>query len=174
MYNRLKGETKMPEIKSEPVIPVQSKFASYPISLLNLFEIYSVGTYKLKFGVDPPAFSISTRPKLWFDTSTLDLDPEDFIPYQVFRKDKDGIWSIKKIYMQVKEASTPNIPTEGIKGLMPFWEVPVRELLPNERIVSTPFGVSILRTDIIEETKATPFTERDHQLLEAIAKKLEV
>lgn len=59
---------------------------------------------------------------------------------------------------------------DGANNPRPFAPIPVRDLLPNETLKTTPFGVQVVRTDkqADEDKKAGKFTPEDRELLQRI------
>jgi hypothetical protein len=173
--------------ESLPVVPAQPDRDQYGVNAIALFKCYMTpAEYAAAFGEDPPPFDVSLRPKYWFDTSVDLSDPEGEAEYQIVVQDKKtGLYSIRTIHLAVAEAARPNIPSgAAVAGDDDFSrarnqtprEVPIRKLLDNEMLTSSPFGPSIVRTDkkeVIDEA-AGRFTASDRALLKAIAAKLGV
>lgn len=166
----------LPVEKPQPNTPI------YPASALQLFDTFnSPDEFFKRFGVAPPAWDSTRRPKNWFDTS-LDLsDPTSSVEYRVVHQvPKTGEWKVIVIAMSVLEASVLNLAPSafpsGSPPLPPLWEVPIRALLPNERLHPTPFGAQIMRVDLqlAADEQAGKFTAHDRAVLVAIAGKLGV
>jgi hypothetical protein len=176
--------------QSLPVTPAQPNKAKYGINELALFRQFTTREEYLKlYGVAPPAFDTSRRPKFWRDESVDLTDPEEMIEYLV-PKVVNGAWKLVRIMMPAFEAAAVNIP-ETLPGAIipghsewdgrgrPSWETPVRPLLPNESLFAGFGGLSVClvaRADlaVAEAEAGGEFLPRDRALVEAIAAKLGV
>lgn len=171
-------------IESKPTIKPQPNKAEYGVSELALFEVYQTReAYKAKFGVDPPKFDETERPKYWFDTTPDTTDMEADVSYLVCRK-VNNVPKLMRVSVPVWEAIRVNIPDsvqEGAAGIGPYIktprDLPIRELLPGEALFVDFGGIpGIMRADLkaAEDEKAESFTPKDRVMLKAIAAKLGV
>lgn len=161
---------------SIPVTPAQPKQAVYDKSALYLFEEFNRISYRARFAQEPPPFDATKRPKLWFDSAVDMSIPEAAVEYKVFYKRADGTWTIISTPISVQDAATVNIPPDAFPAggppLLPYIEVPIRALLPNEVLTPLPFGLQITRTDLAQAAGQAEgkFTDQDRKVLNAIAK----
>jgi len=160
---------------SMPVVPPQpAGQVTYPVSKLYLFHEYdSAAQYAAAFAVQPPAFDPTRRQKTWFD-STVDVsDPLATVPYKAWRKNPTtSAWSLQVIAMPASEAATVNIVPPSSPGPAPLtpWEVPSRDLLPNEKPARMPMGLYIQNTDLLQQAEQDmgAFTAADRAMLTEI------
>jgi hypothetical protein len=139
---------------------------TYPATDLDLFATLSRGL------ADPP-YDKTKRPKYWKDPAPVS-DPTVFKQYLIFHQSPvDGSWIITNIYMMAVEAAVTNFPDAMPEPAptLPAWEMPVRALLPNEKLLPTPFGLLIQRTDL--PTQPVAWTQADADLLQTVAKKVQ-
>ena len=149
----------------------QPNSSTYPAKLLEIFP-------EEQRSLNDPPYDVTKRPKYWKDTSQTG-DPTTFVSYTVFHQSSDGTWSSTLIWMPAGEALVTNFPNSSPSSLpsgTPYptlpkaWEAPVRALLPNERLLPSPFGLLISRTDL--STTLGTFTVEDHNAIMAIKEKL--
>lgn len=160
--------------------PSPTTQATYPATKLQILPTSTRGTG------DPP-YDPSRRPKYWKDPDKGQLDPGQFVSYNVLHQAPDGSWSVIAIWMPAGEAATTNFPDPPPPGqtlvnytppnLPAAWGVPVRPFLTDatghiiEKLVPTPFGLLVQRTDIV----VTPsnWTTDDEALLHSISDRVD-
>ncbi len=90
----------------------------------------------------------------------------------IYNRNKNGIGSPGKWDFKTGEpvwVPDPPGPT-GLDDTRPPRELPLRDLLPNERLETGPMGVHVVRTDLVAQAAADAglFTAADRALLQAI------
>jgi hypothetical protein len=138
----------------------------YPVSELYLFDQYQTpADYKKANGKDAPAPDVTRRPKTWFDPAAVEIakrDPDEPINYRIVRRPLGGSGNpvVVSISLPSFEAASVNLfpggamtdPTDPIfvARARPPWEVPMRDLLPNEVLGTLPplGAIIVKRTDI--------------------------
>jgi len=138
--------------------------------------------YKAKTGQDAPPFVSFMPIKLWDDTSA----PEGFamITYHTAHLDPSGQKPVvTDISMPSSFAAVVNIPTDNPEGKQPVgnqYLTPIRALLPNETLVASPFGLSVINNDIDKPAPVPSggggtgdgFNPNDRAMLTAMANKI--
>lgn len=175
----------MSKLVSVAVSPAQPDRMQYGVLDLAVFRhTNSIPDYVKAWGEAPPPPEASLRPKTWFDSSAADKDPEEPCEYRVIQKVK-GVWQVTTVHIAAFEAARVNlfpgsavaiypgeVPTaQEAARRRPAWPVPIRELLPNERITVLAGDIpAIVRTDMEEDRdKASgKFLESDRAMLKEI------
>ena len=170
---------------SLPTIKPQPDRVQYGVSEIALFKNYMTREEYRAYTGENATFDVARRPKYWWDSSVDLSDLEEPISYQVVRMVK-GVWQVVTITMPAYEAATVNIPetlnTAATPGMpeyqariRPQWELPIRQLLPNERLDNFMNVCVVIRTDLELGAQSNgSFTAADRDLLRKIAAKLGV
>lgn len=155
---------------------MQPNTPTYDASALATVSIYDRNTYRATFGKEAPDFDITQSPKNWIDPQAAsDLangaDPYSFLAYKVLVSGQQV-----PAYYTRQVAASINLKPQSASGTItdpvltraiakPYLPYPVRDLLPNEKLVLSPFGQYIVeRTDLLP----TATTGTDSQNIGAI------
>lgn len=151
----------------------------YPLSALipSTIKVYANQAAYAATDKPVPAYNNAMPIKGWVDTS---VKPGTFemITYNTAHLDTDGQKPVvTTISVPSYLAGTINLPPDN--GPQPtnnagVFPTPIRALLPNEKLIASPFGISVVNTDIYDPAP-TPsptgdgFTAADRATLNAIA-----
>lgn len=115
----------MNQFTSNPVIPPMPNRPQYSIYDIALFHHFQTrDQFKVAFGVQPPPFDATKRPKFWFDSSVA---PDDLLNYDVVGLDSKGQPAYKKITLMGAEASAPNFPGDYVYS--PYVVAPTQAII---------------------------------------------
>jgi hypothetical protein len=158
----------------------------YQLRLLNLFPEYgSREDYQKATGLEPPPYSPNRPLKLWFDPEAAKSIKRTIYYDRVLAVSEiglpipgpDGKPFLEPLVLPKNEAATVNIPayksTPSDQVLIPV-PVPVRALEPEEELDFAIEGVVVRNKAWVDANWGSGYTEKDRQLLQAIARKLNV
>lgn len=143
--------------------PSEPNQASYPISALYLFPVYATAASHQAATGQPAPFTSAKPIKLWARPLGAGEDPTSYQLFNCTKLSEDGqTETIANFPMTLGDAAAVNIPPDAsgqggtpvqpavgsVAATQPPVPIPIRALLSNEKLVATPFGVTIERTDL--------------------------